>query len=178
MHTDIISLNNDTHELKWFAIKVRSRHEFSVSETLARADINVFLPSINKIRQWKDRKKTVTFPLFPGYIFVGTNGLERDKLAILKTPGVVCFVGQSRGEAEIVPPDQIIMLMKLVENKEKIDPYPYLIHGSRVRIKYGPLAGVEGLLVERKGKHLLVLSIDILQQGVSVQVDAPNVEVI
>jgi transcription antitermination factor NusG len=120
----------------------------------------------------------VTFPLFPGYIFVGTTSLERDKLAILKTSGVVNFVGQSPGEAEMVPPDQIIMLMKLVENKETIDPYPYLKHGSRVRIKHGPLSGVEGLLVERKGKHLLVLSIDILQQGVSVQVDAPNVEVI
>jgi transcription antitermination factor NusG len=136
------------------------------------------LPSVNRVRQWKDRKKTVTFPLFPGYIFVGTTSLERDKLAILKTSGVVNFVGQSPGEAEMVPPDQIIMLMKLVENKETIDPYPYLKHGSRVRIKHGPLSGVEGLLVERKGKHLLVLSIDILQQGVSVQVDAPNVEVI
>ncbi|MDP2276587.1 MAG: antitermination protein NusG, partial [Nitrospirota bacterium] len=72
--------------------------------------------------------------------------------------------------------DQIISLKKLVESKESLDPYPYLKEGQRVRIKMGPLAGVEGVLVERKGQHLLVLSVDILRQGVSLKIDASDVE--
>ncbi len=98
--------------------------------------------------------------------------------AVLKTEGVVRFLGMVPGEPEPVPDDQIISLKKLVESKETLDPYPYLKEGQHVRIKKGALAGVEGILIERAGKHALVLSVDILRQGVSLKIDASEVETI
>jgi transcription termination/antitermination protein NusG len=168
--------NKLTEELCWFAVHVRSRHEFSVTERLAKSGVHAFLPAVEKMRHWKDRKKLIAFPLFPGYLFVRIRNNNTEKLTVLKTPGVVRFIGQTLGEPEPVPHDQVLSLQRLVESKEALDPYPYLKEGKRVKIKSGPLAGVEGILVERKGLHHLVLSVDILRQGVSIQVEASIAE--
>jgi transcription antitermination factor NusG len=165
-----------TSELYWYAIHVRSRHEFKVLDRLTKAGIDSFLPVVERLNKWKDRKKLVSFPLFPGYLFVHIHKIYDTMLAILKTPGVVRFIGIIPGEPEPVPDEQIDSLKRLVENKENLDPYPYLKEGQRVRIKKGPLKGVEGILVERPGQHLLVLSVDILRQGVSIKIDASDVE--
>lgn len=166
----------ETSELYWYAVHVRSRHEFKVLDRLTKAGIDVFLPVVERLNKWKDRKKLVNFPLFPGYLFVHIHKIYDTMLAILKTPGVVRFIGIIPGEPEPVPDEQIDSLKRLVESKENIDPYPYLKEGQRVRIKRGPLRGVEGVLVERPGQHLLVLSVDILRQGVSIKIDASDVE--
>jgi transcription termination/antitermination protein NusG len=168
--------DKDIRELNWYAIRVRSRHEFTSTKRLDASGINTFIPTVDRLKQWKDRKKIITFPLFPGYIFAGLHNLDKEKLTVLKTPGVVGFVGPTPCEPERISHDQVLALMKIVECRESIDPYPYLKHGNRVRIKSGPLFGVEGILVERKGVHLLVLSVDILKQGVSIQVEASAVE--
>lgn len=177
-HMEIKDRYDRVASLNWCAVRVMSRHEFRVTSRLTGAGIEAFLPSVDRTRKWKDRKKIVTFPLFPGYIFAGINNTEAEKLAVLKTPGVVGFVGQPSGAPEIMAHDQVIALMKLVENRGKIDPYPYLKQGNRVRIKSGPLTGVEGILVERKGFHILALSVDILRQGLSIQIDADSVEAV
>ena len=166
----------ETSELYWYAVHVRSRHEFKVLDRLTGAGIDAFLPVVEKLNKWKDRKKLINFPLFPGYLFVHIHKIYDTMLAILKTPGVVRFIGIIPGEPEPVPDDQIISLKRLVESKESIDPYPYLKEGQRVRIRKGPLAGVEGILVEKAGQHSLVLSVDILRQGLSVKIDASDVE--
>lgn len=163
-------------EYCWYAVHVRSRHEFKVMDRFTRAHIEAFLPVVERLNRWKDRKKLVSFPLFAGYIFVHIKKSYEDMLPVLKTNGVVRFIGLIPGEPEPVPEDQIISLQKLVESKETLDPYPYLKEGQRVRIKRGPLTGVEGLLVQRPGQHMLVLSVDILQQGVSLKIDASDVE--
>lgn len=162
----------------WLAVHVRSRHEFKVQDRLRQSHIEAFLPVVDRLNRWKDRKKMVTFPVFPGYLFVHILKNAENMLAVLKTNGVVRFLGMIPGEPESVPEDQIIYLQRLVASKEEIDPYPYLKEGQRVRIKKGPLAGIEGLLVERAGKYALVLSVDILQQGVSLKIDASEVETI
>jgi len=138
--------------------------------------MEAFLPVVERLNKWKDRKKLVSFPLFPGYLFVHINKSYSDMLAVLKMQGVVRFLGLIPGDPEPVPEDQIVSLKKLVESKESLDPYPYLKEGQMVRIKSGPLAGVEGILVERAGQHILVLSVDILRQGVSLKIDASEVE--
>lgn len=166
----------DVSELYWYAIYVRSRHEFQVRERLTKTGIDVFLPVVERLNRWKDRKKIVTFPLFPGYLFVNIKKNYDDMLDILKMKGVVRFLGLIPSEPESVPNEQVIALKRLVESKEALDPYPYLREGQRVRIKKGPLAGVEGILTERTGHHILVLSVDILQQGVSIKIDASEVE--
>jgi len=147
-----------------------------VTERLTKTGMEAFLPVVERLNKWKDRKKLVSFPLFPGYLFVHINKSYSDMLAVLKMQGVVRFLGLIPSDPEPVPEDQIVSLKKLVESKESLDPYPYLKEGQMVRIKSGPLAGVEGILVERAGQHILVLSVDILRQGVSLKIDASEVE--
>lgn len=167
----------NTSSTYWYAIYVKSRHEFHVFEGLSRANIDAFLPTMERLSKWKDRKKMVSFPLFPGYLFVHINKSYNNILTVLKTNGVVRFLGISPREPEPIPEEQIISLKRVVESKELLDPYPYLKEGQRVRIKRGALAGVEGLLIEKTGQHSLVISVDILQQGVSLKVDASEVEI-
>jgi transcription antitermination factor NusG len=147
-------------------------------ERLTKIGIEAFLPIVERVNRWKDRKKLVILPLFPGYLFVHINKNYHNMLAVLKIRGVVRFLETIPGEPETVPEDQVIFLKRLVENKESLDPYPYLKEGQRVRIKRGPLTGVEGILVERTGQHILVLSVDILRQGVSLKIDASEVELV
>lgn len=162
----------------WYAVYVRSRHEFKVLERLTKIGLEAFLPIVERLNRWKDRKKLVTFPMFPGYLFVHIPMNYQDMLTVLKTNGVVRFICLNHGEPEPIPDYQIDSLKVLVANKEAFDPYPYLKEGQRVRIKKGPLAGVQGLLAEKAGKHILILSVDILQQGVSLKIDAADVEAI
>lgn len=169
----------DNANTNWYVIHVKSRHEFKVAERLAGAGIETFLPAVERLRRWKDRKKVIKFPLFPGYLFVHIDGNNHDeRLTVLKSKGVVRFLGIVTGEPEPVPvpEEQIISLKRLVENKEQLDPYPYLTEGQRVRVRSGPLAGIEGILIERTDKHMLVLSVDILQQGAALKIEASAVE--
>ncbi len=160
----------------WYAVHVKSRHEFQVFERLKGAGINTFLPSLKQLSKWKDRNKLIEFPLFPGYLFVQTDNSHTERLAILKTKSVVRILGSATGEPEPVPEEQILSLMKLIHAGVNLDPYPYLQTGQRIRIKRGPLAGIEGLLVEKAGQHRLVLSVDILNQSTSVTIQASEVE--
>jgi transcriptional antiterminator NusG len=163
-------------ELSWYAVHVRSRHEFSVAERLAAAEIEAFLPVVERLSKWKDRKKVVKFPLFPGYLFVRVGEENEEKRAVLQTAVVVRFVCFRPGEPESVPEEQIGSLKRLVENKAALDPYPYLKEGQLVRIRRGPLKGVEGILVKRLSEHMLVLSVDILQQGTALKMEISDVE--
>jgi transcription antitermination factor NusG len=160
----------------WYAIHVRSRHEFQVFERLTIKGIEAFLPAIERLRKWKDRKKIINFPLFPGYLFVHIPKRTQDILSVLKIKGVVRLLSSEPGNPEPIPDEQIISLKRLLENKEALDPYPYLTEGQRVRIKNGPLSGIEGILIEKPGRHMLVLSVDILRQGVALTINASDVE--
>ncbi|MBF0456423.1 MAG: UpxY family transcription antiterminator [Nitrospirae bacterium] len=165
-------------DLLWYCIYVRPRHEFKVLERLLKAQKEAFLPSVQRLSKWKDRKKLVEFPLFPNYLFVRTLSSSEDKRVVLQTQGVVCFVGTNSGRYCSVPDEQIASLMKIIESNEPVNPYPFLREGHQVRVKKGPFAGVDGLLIKKKGLHKLVVLIDMLQQGVSVEIDASDVEAV
>jgi len=149
-----------------------------VSARLNGSGIETFLPTVEKLRVWKDRKKVLPFPLFPGYLFVHTDTSNYARLRILTTNGVVRLLGTVPGEPEPVPEDQIFALKKLVETRSVLAPYPYLSEGRRVRIQKGPLAGVEGIFVEKSDRHTLVLSVDILRQSTAVTINASDVEAV
>jgi transcription antitermination factor NusG len=166
----------DTLPLRWYAIHVRSRHEFQIFDRLKLKDIEAFLPTVEKLRKWKDRKKLVTFPLFPGYLFVRITEDARSMLEVLKIRGVVNMICTLPGEPAPIPDEQINTLQTLVENSEALDPYPFLTEGQNVRIIKGPMAGIEGILVEKLDKHFLVLSVDVLKQGVALTINAAEVE--
>ncbi len=163
-------------EPEWYAVHLKSRHEFKVADRLAMKGIEIFLPQVERARKWKDRKKLITFPLFPGYIFVHTTRESQNLLQVLKVAGVVRIICTIPGEPDTIPDDQILSLQKLVDNKGELDPYPYLNEGQRVRIAKGPLSGIEGILVEKLDKHVLVLSVDVLRQGVALTINAADVE--
>jgi len=175
---NVINTTNSTNFMDWYAIYVRSRHEFRISERLTKAGIDTFLPVVERLSRWKDRKRLMNFPLFPGYLFVCTDKSPQSRLSVLKTRGIVRFLGNVPGEPEPVPEEQIISLRTLIENKAFLEPYPYLKEGQRVRIKRGPLSGVEGIFVEKYGQHMLVISVDILLKGASLKIDAVEVETV
>jgi transcription termination/antitermination protein NusG len=158
---------------EWFAIWTRSRHEKSVRDQLAQEQIEVFLPTITKWSRWKDRKKAIDWPLFPGYCFAKFDGAER--LPILKCDGVVTIVGTD-GVPSPIPPVEIDSIRLLIESELSYDPCPLIKEGEMVEVKSGPLKGVVGRLV-RKGAHArLMLSVDLIGQAVSVEVDAADVK--
>ena len=159
----------------WYAVYLKSRHEFKTEKKLLEKNIGTFLPVIERIRQWKDRKKVVSFPLFSGYIFVNIADDYKSMLSILKTPGVVRFL-TLEGKPTPIPDEQIISLKKIIENKEQIDPHPYISEGQKVRITHGPLEGVEGILMKKLNHNFLVLSIDLIKQGAAVKIDAFDIE--
>ena len=168
--------HTDSPEPEWYAVHVRSRHEAQVYDRLSMKGVEAFLPTVERLRRWKDRKKLIAFPLFPGYLFVRTTKKADNLLSVLKVTGVVRILCSIPGEPDPIPDEQILSLKKLVENREELDPYPYLAEGQAVRIKRGPLAGVEGMLIKKPDKHILILSVDVLRQGVALTINASDVE--
>jgi len=157
----------------WFAIQTRSRHEKVVRDQLAAKRITHLLPLWRKRSIWKDRVKHVEIPLFSGYLF-GYFALQ-DKVAVLETVGVARLVGIN-GTPVPIPDEQIVAVRTLMEHRLPCSPHPYLVEGMRVRIKCGLLAGTEGILIAKKQKHRLVISVDIINQAVAVEVDSAAIE--
>ncbi len=158
---------------RWFALYARSRHEKFVDQELKKKGIETFLPLRSISRRWSDRTKIIEEPLFKGYLFVRT--ALADRWSILNTKGVVCFVGAHRNPFE-VPEKELWAVRRFIEEKIQVDPFPYLKEGERVYIRTGPFKGAEGFIV-RKNKHCrLVISLDMLMQSVSIEIDQSNVE--
>ena len=157
----------------WFALWTRSRHEQVVREQIERKHIEAFLPTIARWSRWKDRKKKIDWPLFPGYCFARFD--EEQTLAILKCSGVVSIVS-FEGKPAAIPEHEISSIRQLIESDLQYDPCPLIREGMVVEVTHGALKGVVGRLV-RKGSHArLVLSVDLIGQAVSVEVDAADVK--
>ncbi len=157
----------------WYAVYTVVRHEKRVNNALAQKDIETFLPLREEVSQWKDRRKRIQFPLFPGYLFV--NSLLLDRWKILNTRGVVRILGIN-GAPIPVPVEQIEAIKRLLESKLKFDPYTYFTQEREVVVVHGPLQGIKGRILERRGDYRLILSVDMIKRSVSVQVDIKDVE--
>jgi transcription antitermination factor NusG len=157
----------------WYAIWTRSRHEQSVREQIARKGVEAFLPTITRWSRWKDRKKKIDWPLFPGYCFAKFDA--RDRLPILKCPGVVGIVSFD-GEPAPVPDLEIDGIRRLVTSDLQYDPCPLIREGMVVEVTHGPLKGVVGRLTRKGARARLVLAVDLIGQAVSVEVDAADVK--
>jgi len=157
----------------WHALYTRHQHERTVAHTLSGKGFEVFLPEYRTVHQWKDRQKHILLPLFPNYVFI-RGGLDR-MLSIVTTPGVHSFVSFGARPADI-PSEEIEAVRRLVDSPLQIEPYPFVKDGDRVRIKSGPLEGIEGILVRKTGRHRLVLSVEMLAKSASVEVDLNLVE--
>lgn len=160
----------------WYALYVKSRHEFVAREGLSRKRIETFLPSARRLRQWKDRRKPVEFPLFPGYLFVHINPDPESCLSVLKTRGAVCFVSLGSETPAPVSPEEINSLRVLVESGKEVDIYPGLAAGARVRVRKGALRGAEGVFLSRREGNTLVVNINILGRSVGVGIYDDDIE--
>jgi len=152
----------------WFALRVRSRHEHTVATHLQGRGYESFLPLYKCRHRWSDRFKEIELPLFPGYVFCKFNFLNR--LPVLSIPGVVHVVGVARTPVPI-DESEIAAIQAAVKSGLPSQPWPFLTIGQKVRIEYGPLCGLEGVLLSFRGHRRLVLSVTLLQRSVAVQVD-------
>src|SRR5712664_1801490 len=157
----------------WYALRVRSRYEHTVATHLQGRGYESLLPLYKCRRRWSDRFKEIELPLFPGYVFCQFNLLNR--LPILSIPGVVHVVGVGRTPVPIHE-NGIATIQVAVKSGLPSQPWPFLQVGHRVRIEYGPLCGLEGILLDFRGRQRLVISVTLLQRSVAVQVDGASVQ--
>jgi len=157
----------------WFAVCTRHQHEKTAARILEYKEFEVFLPLYKARHRWRDRIKDVSLPLFPGYLFV-REGFKR-WLAILTTPGVSSIVSCG-GQPAAIPFSEIEGVKRIVESTVRVEPHPFLKSGDWVRVKHGPIAGVEGILLRKKNIARLVLSVEMLGKSAAVEVDATHVE--
>lgn len=156
----------------WYALRTRSRHEKVTSAYLERRGFEVFLPLVDRIRQWKDRRVHVQFPLFPGYCFIRCSvGHHRQ---VKMTVGAVELVGVA-GRPIPVPLEEVEAVRRLVTSILPVDPHPTLEPGKPVEVIRGPLAGLRGVLIRKGPRARLLVGISLLRQGASVDIAAGDV---
>jgi len=173
MTTPPISACEMFDDSPWWALYTRHQHEKAVAEMLGAKGFEVFLPVYQSQRRWKDRVKLLSLPLFPCYVFV-RGGLDRRTHAVM-TPGVhmVLSIGD---QAVNIDNSEVQAIRRTVEGPFRVEPHPYLQCGDRVRVKRGSLEGLTGILVRKKNLCRLVLSVDMLERSVGVEIDAADVE--
>lgn len=180
-HADIIHPQDGSADLcaetapptcPWYAIWTQSHCEQLVHDQLAAKGFHLFLP---KIEAWSRRngiRRRIRVPMFPGYLFLRHTMDHTSYVEIRKARGLVCILGDGWNRLATVPEEEVEAILKVVDSHLPALPYPYLREGQRVRITGGPLANIEGILVHTKpDKGLLVLSIELFQRSVAVEVD-------
>lgn len=160
-------------EEHWYAAQTCANHEKRVREQLSQRTIEAYLPVYASVRHWKDRSVRLELPLFPGYVFVHLP--LRDRLRVLQTPSVVRLVGFG-GQPAPLPDQEIEALRQGLAGELHLEPHPYLKVGQRVRIKTGPLQGLEGILARKKNVLRFVVSLDLIMRSVAVEIDEAELE--
>lgn len=159
-------------QARWYAAYTWAHHEKSVARQLDDRRIESFVPLYRSVRRWKDRRKELQLALFPSYVFVRIDVKQR--LNVLQVPGVVNFVSFG-GLPAPLPELAIEHLRSGLNSPACAQPHPYLSVGRRVRIASGPFRGIEGILVRRKEKLRVVLSIALIQRAVAIEVDEADI---
>jgi transcription antitermination factor NusG len=156
----------------WFAVFTIPRHEKRIEAHFNLRELENFLPLYSRQRQWKDGSKgMLQLPLFSSYIFVRIGCGER--ISVLRVPGVIGIVG---GPKPLPVADSYIHFLREGLRHGKIEPHPYLTVGTRVRIRSGVMAGMEGVLLRKKNNFRVVLTLDMIMQSVTVEVDREDIE--
>ena len=159
-------------ESPWYAVWTRSRAEKSVAEQLERKQIEVFLPTIQRWSRWKDRKKKIDWPLFPGYCFARFD--PRAALDVRTCVGVATILS-FEGKLAPIPHDEIAAIQCVVSSDLQFDPCPLLHEGDLVEVIHGPLTGVTGRLLHKGPKTMLLVAITMINRGLEVRLDAADV---
>lgn len=162
--------------MEWFALYVKSRHEFVTNGELQKKGIETFLPSVKISRQWKDRRKLIDFPLFPGYLFVHIYPNPEEFINVFKTRGAVKFISAGQGYPTPVPLEEIRSLKLVNESGKELDIYPHIKEGTWVRVRRGPLKGAEGILNKKEDQYMFMVNIKLLGRSVGLKIYADDIE--
>ncbi len=155
-------------EQKWYALTVPYQHERRTEKALQSKGLETLVPVYRSRRQWSDRVKDVEMPLFAGYVLCHFDLTNR--IHVMDTPGVAKVVGFG-GTPAALEDSEIAAIQRVVMSKLPLAPWPYLKAGDRVRVEHGPMRGLEGTLVQTRDSVHLVISVDLLQRSIAVQVD-------
>lgn len=157
----------------WYALYTRANHEKHVATELHARKVEHFLPLYSSVRRWKDRRITLNLPLFPGYVFVCL--ALRDRLRVLQIPSAVRLVSFN-GQPAALPDREMEILRRGLSQQLLSKPHPFLTAGRRVRVRRGPLAGIQGILLRRRGKARFVVAMELIMRSVAVDIDEADVE--
>jgi transcription antitermination factor NusG len=157
----------------WFAVFTIPRHEKRVQEHFRVREIECFLPLFHAEHRWKDGSKHILqLPLFASYIFVRIDRAGRG--SVLDVPGVISIVGSGRSSWSV--PDAYISFLCEGLRQGRIEPHPCLTEGTRVRIRSGPMAGIEGVLLRTKNNFRVVVTLELIMKSVRVEVEMNDIE--
>jgi transcription antitermination factor NusG len=162
---------------QWYAVWTRSRQEKTAATMLDMLGVSHFLPLIASKRQWSDRQRISSLPLFPGYLFVQITKAPDAELRVRKVPGIVDFVGNRNG-LSVIPEVEIQNVRALLSSGTGCTACPFMKAGDRVRIVNGALAGIVGLFIRSGARFRVVVSVEIIQRSISVEVSASQVELL
>lgn len=160
-------------QVNWFALHVKPRHERAVEQQLLARLLEVYSPYYSVRRRWSDRVKEVECPLFPRYVFCRFSFDER--LRVISIPSVASIVGFGGSPCPIADRD-IEMVKNVVASGLPVMPWPSLRIGERVRVCHGPLCGLEGILAREKAAYRVVVTVELLQRAVAVEVERDLIE--
>lgn len=164
-----------TEVAQWYAIQTRAKHERRIATDLQGSGIVTFVPAIREVHRWSDRRKIITTPLFLCYVFAQTAEWRQVYMRVLRTPGVLRWVGANGAPASI-PSSELDAIRSLLKNDIPLSPHAYLRLGERVRIRGGALDGIEGVLTGRMGDSRLVISVELIRQSMALSLDGYDVE--
>ena len=154
--------------LPWYGVRVRSKHEQIASTVLIGKGYQPFLPSYKMSRRWTDRNKQTEFPLFPGYLFCRMGA--SDRMPVLTSTGVVGIVGVGK-TPEPIDETEIEAIRAILQSGLPVRPWPFVRPGDRVQVACGPLRGVQGIVERSPDQCRLVVSVQLLQRSISVELD-------
>jgi transcription antitermination factor NusG len=174
---DELNAVSGTPESQWFAIQTISKHEKRVTKQLREKNVDTFLPLLPEIHRWSDRQTKVEVPLFSCYTFVRIVSAPEKRLPVLTTPGVLGFVG-SRREGTPIPDREIENLKAAMKDQGPCAAHPFITKGTRVRIRNGALAGVEGILVSQGKNQNLIVSVELLQRSLTISIEGYDIQAI
>ena len=164
-----------SQESKWYAVHTMARHEKRVAAQFEEKHVCTFLPLLRQLHKWSDRRSTVEVPMFSCYAFVRIAQTAEERLKVLRTPGVLCFVGSERLGTPI-PDEQIASLRTAIHGKIPCFPHPFVHAGKRVRLRGGSLDGIEGILLRQGAEQTVVVSVELLQRSVAIRVEGYDIE--
>lgn len=158
---------NKKNEKCWFALYTKPRSEFKASQQLSRIEIEHYLPTITRLKQWSDRKKKITEPLIKGYIFINAN--EKQRLASVEQSSIVRCIFDG-GHPASIPDWQIENIKKMLTLDSEIIVYDGIVPGTKVKIKNGPFKGLVGIVTNNEMGKSISVSIDLLNRSVITRV--------